>query len=70
MIAILANAAVGGWSIGDILIAVVVIAACAGILYAALQYFEVVIPPVVVKIFWICVIACVAILAIRFVLSL
>lgn len=58
------------WGFGDFLIAIVIIAACFGIAYLALQYFEVTIPPVIIKIFWITVVAIVAIIGIRFVLSL
>ncbi len=67
-------AALGGgfaaMSLVDILIWVVVLAACVGIVYLAMQYFGVGIPPVIVKIFWIVVIACLAIMAIRVVLSM
>lgn len=58
------------WSLGEILIAVVVLAAIVAIVYAALQYFSVSIPPVVVRIFWILVVAVLAILAVKFLLSL
>ena len=58
------------WGLTEILIAIVVFAAAIGIVYLALQYFGVEIPPVVVKIFWIVVIAFVAIVGIRFVLTL
>jgi hypothetical protein len=58
------------WSIGDLLIAVIIIAACIGIVYVALRVFGVSIPAWAVQIFWIVVVACVAIFAIRLVLSL
>ncbi len=58
------------WGIVEIVIAIIVIAAVVGVLYVALQQFGVVIPPFVVKIFWICVCAAVAILAIRFLVTL
>lgn len=60
----------GGWGIGEIVIAVIVIAAVVGVMYVALQQFGVSIPPFVVKIFWIVIAAIVAILAIRFILTL
>jgi hypothetical protein len=59
-----------GWTVGEILVAVVIIAACVGVVYVALQEFGVAIPPWVVRIFWICLCAVVAVLAIRFLLSL
>lgn len=59
-----------GWGIVEIVIAIIVIAAVVGIMYIALQQFGVVIPPFVVKIFWIVVCAVIAILAIRFLLTL
>lgn len=61
---------VGGWSFGQILIAIVIIAACVAIVYVALRQFGIAIPQWVIHIFWICAVAVVAILAIRFVLSL
>lgn len=69
MSALLANA-VATWTLGEILIAIVVVGAVVGIVYLALQFFGVSVPPVVVKIFWIVVIAVVAIIAIRFLLAL
>lgn len=60
----------GGWGIGHVLIAIIVIAAVVGITYAALKEFGVAIPAVVIKIFWIVVVAALAILAIKFLLSL
>lgn len=61
---------VGTWGVTDFLIAVVIIAACVGITIVALRYFGVIIPQIVIYIFWICVVAFVAIIAIRFVASL
>jgi len=63
-------AAIWGYSIGEIAIAIVVIAAIVAIVIVALRYFEVSPPPWVVKIFWICVVAFVAIVAIKFLVSL
>ncbi len=70
MISLLALAPLVGWSMVDILVAIVIIAAAVGIMYAALNFFGITIPPVIIYIFWIVVIACVAILAIRFVASM
>lgn len=58
------------WGITDFLIAIVIVAACVGIMYVALRVFGVTIPAWVVQIFWICICACVAIAAIRFVSTL
>ena len=58
------------WSFVDIVVAIVIVAACIGIMYVALRVFGVTIPPWVIQIFWIVVVAVVAILAIRFVASL
>lgn len=60
----------GAWSIGDIVIAIVIIAAVVAVMYIALRQFGVAIPPWVIQIFWVVVVAVVAILAIRFLLSL
>lgn len=57
-------------SFGDLLIAVVVIAACCAIVCVALKKFEISPPEWAVKIFWIIVVACCAIMAIRLVLSM
>ena len=58
------------YSLGQILISVVVIAACVAIVLVAVRYFGIAIPSWAVSIFWIVIVACVAIFAIRFVLSL
>lgn len=63
-------AVIGEWTIVQVLIAIIVIAAAVGIMYAALQYFGVAIPPIVVRIFWIVVIAVVAIVAIKFIVGI
>ncbi len=62
--------AIGTWGFGEILVAVVIIAAIVAVAYVALQHFGIVIPPVIITIFWICVVAALAILAIRFLLTL
>ncbi len=67
---LLAQIGLRGWSFGEILVAVVILAACIGIVYVAMRQFGVSIPAWAVQIFWIVVVAVVAILAIRFVLSL
>jgi hypothetical protein len=54
-------------TIPGILILVIVIAACIAITYIALRVFGITIPPWAVQIFWIVVVACVAIFAIRIV---
>lgn len=58
------------WSILAILIAIVVIAAGVAIVYVALRKFGVTIPDWVVQIFWILVVAFVAILALKFLWSM
>ncbi len=65
----LAQFAVPG-SILYYLIIVIVIAAVIGIVFVALRQFGVSIPPWAVQIFWICVVAVVAIIAIKFVIGL
>ena len=61
---------IAGYSLVHMLVMVVIIAACVGILYVALQQFGVQIPRCVVLIFWIVVCAFCAIAAIRFVASM
>jgi hypothetical protein len=68
--ALLAVGPVAGWTFGDILIAIVVIAAVCAVAFVALRHFGIQIPAFVAQIFWICVCAVVAVLAIRFLLSL
>ena len=60
----------GSWTVGEFVIAIVIIAAVVAVMYVALRQFGVAIPPWVIQIFWIVVVAVVAILAIRFLLSL
>ena len=59
-----------GWGFVDFLVLIVIIAACVAIMYVALRQFGIAIPPWVIQIFWIVVVACVAIFAIRFVATL
>ena len=72
MLGILAQVAgpMGGYSIGQFLIAVVVIAACVAIVMVAVRYFGIVIPQWAISIFWIVIVAAVAIFAIRYVLTM
>jgi uncharacterized protein (DUF983 family) len=59
-----------GMSVGQIAIAIVVIAAIVAVVFVALRQFNVAIPSWVVHVFWILVVAAVCILAIRFLLTL
>lgn len=59
-----------GWGFTEILIAIIVIAAAVAIMYVALRQFGIQIPQWVIQIFWIVVVAFVAIVAIRIVMSL
>ena len=65
-----AIAQLAGYSLGHILIMVVVIAACVALVYVALRQFGIAIPPWVVQVFWIIVVAFVVIFAIRLVMSM
>lgn len=62
--------ALAGWSLQSLIIAIVIIAAAVGVMIVALKVFEVSIPPWVVKIFWIVLVAFVAIFAIRLLFSM
>lgn len=73
MNALLAQVIHGGlraWSLGDLLIAVVILAACVGLVWIACRQFGVTIPQWAVQVFWIVVVAAVVIFAIRFLLTL
>ncbi len=61
---------VRAWSLAELLVAVIVIAALCAIVYVAVRAMGVEFPAWAVQILWIVVIAAVAILAIRLVLSL
>lgn len=66
-----AQVAVGhAWSFGEILVAVIVIAACVGIVWVALRAMGVQLPQWFVQILLIIAVAVVAILAIKFLLTL
>lgn len=58
------------WGIGEIVIAIIVVAAILGILFVALKEFGIVIPPWVWRIIAIVFCAALCILAVRFLLSL
>lgn len=60
----------GPWSIGSILIAVIVLAAAIAVVYVALQAFGVTPPPWAVKIFWIVLVAFVAVVALKILFGL
>ncbi len=61
---------VGGWSITEIIVTVIIIAAVIGVMYIALNQFGIKIPPWAVQIFWIVVVAFVAIFAIRLLMTM
>ncbi len=58
------------WTLGGIAKAVILIAALVAIVYLALTWFEISIPPPLIKMFWVCVVAFVALVAVEFLLSL
>lgn len=66
----LAAVFVGGMSLGQIAIAIVVFAAVVALVYVALRQFGISIPEWVANVVWIVIVAVVVILAIRFVMSL
>lgn len=70
MSAILALHDVSTWGFGDWVIAIIVIASILGIAWLVLQYNEITVPPIILRIFMIVIIAAVAIVAVRFLLSL
>ena len=61
---------VNGYSVGQIAITVVIIAAVCALVAVALRQFNVAIPAWVAQVTWILVVACVIIIAIKAVLSL
>lgn len=63
-------AGLAGYTFGEIAVALIIIAAVVAVVYVALHQFGVAIPPWVIQIMWICVVTVVAIIAIRFLLSL
>lgn len=70
MIILLADAIFLGYSVVNVAIAIVIIAAIVALVYVALRQFGVGIPPWVATIFWIVVVAFVVILAIKLVASM
>lgn len=63
-------AVIAGYSLLQVLIAVVIVAGAVAILYIVLQRMGIAIPDWVVQIFWILVVVLVAILAFKFLFSL
>lgn len=70
MIALFSQWSLRTWSLGDMLIAIVLIAAAVALVWVALRQFGISIPAWVQQVFWIVIVAVVVIAAIRFVLSL
>lgn len=60
----------GAWGIVDILKLIIIVAACIGIVLVALKVFKVQIPEWAVQIFWIVIVAIVALVAINIVAGL
>jgi hypothetical protein len=58
------------YSLVEVAIAVVIIAAVCALVYVALRQFQIAIPPWVLHVFWIVVVAVVVIFAIRFLTTL
>lgn len=65
-----ADIVIRNWGIGELAIAIVVIAAVCALVMIALRKFGVTIPDWVIQVFWVLIVAFVIILAIRFVMSL
>lgn len=63
-------ATVRAWSVGEMLIAAVVLAACIALVVVALKQFQISIPSWVIQVAWIVAVAFVVIVAIRLVLSM
>lgn len=72
MLSLLAQHAnpLAGWSFPQMLVTIIIVAACCGIAMVAMRKFNIAVPDWAVQIFWIVLVACVAILAIRFVSTL
>ena len=58
------------WSLGDVLIGVIVVAALVAIVWVAVRAMGIVVPQYIVHVLWIIAVAVIAILAIRFLLSI
>lgn len=65
-----AQATVRSWDIGELLIWAVILAAACALVMVAIRQFGVSIPGWVTQVLWICLVALVVVVAIRFVLSL
>lgn len=60
----------GPWTFPRIVIAIIICAACFGILLVALNVFGVAVPGWAMTMFWICLVAVVAIIAVKFLMKL
>lgn len=67
---LLAQVIAGGWTVVNIAILIVVIAAVVALVYIALRQFGITVPPWFVQVLWILVVAFVVILAIKLVASM
>lgn len=70
MLTLFSDMMMWGWSLQQIAIAVVVIAAVVALVYVALRQFQVAIPEWVVRCFWIVVVCVVVIFCIKLVFSM
>lgn len=70
MLALLADGPFWGYSLGQLAIGIIVIAAVVAVVYVALREFGIVIPSFVVRIFWIFAAAVIAVVAVKLLLSL
>ena len=59
-----------GWSLGEVLIAIVIIAAIVAVVYVALKGFGIPVPPWAIQILWIVLLAVLAVFAIKLILSM
>lgn len=66
----LAAIQIGSYSVGQIAIAIVVLAAVCALVFVALRQFNIAIPEWVKQVLWIVIVAIVVILAIRFVIAM
>lgn len=63
-------AVIGGGGIGELLVWIIILAGIVAIVYIALRQFGITIPPFVVQIFWVVICVVLAVIAIRFLLTL
>jgi ethanolamine transporter EutH len=68
--ALLAAGFLAGWSLVDLAIAVVVLAAVVALVYVALRQFGIAIPAWFQQVVWIVIVAVVVVVAIKFIASL